>query len=185
MDMSEENEPVVIDGTGDLANHCTLANFDAMRFNAFVRNAIAVPVRYEMGAKIALGQWPITDTLCDCSGFARAAVYHATNGATEGHMPDGSWNQDDWLKHTGLLVHEIATDQDYLDAIDDDAHIRLCIHIDGGRGDDPTGHVWFVSVDSDTGVLQTSECYGGVGVGHLPFDEAWRLQHCDLVAVLA
>lgn len=111
---------------------------------------MALPVRYEMGAKPpSVLKVPIGTMKCDCSGYARWLLYHATHGALL--LPDGSWNEYAALLADGFKPSAAAN------TVLHDGHVRVCVHIADER--DETGHIWIVLNG------RTYECYGGHGVG--------------------
>lgn len=174
--------------TGPLKGFAVL-NIDKAKFVAFFVALIGAGVRYLMGGKWPeshMGEMPppVRVTGIDCSGAVRAALAAATNCGLASLLQDGSWNEDDSLVRLGVKRHEIASDQDYLDAISaKDGLLRVCIHKPGGRGGDSVGHVWVVLYWH--GRLIVFESCGGHGpyMGH-PVDHDWFVAHCDDVFVL-
>lgn len=79
-----------------------VAPYDIARYLAA---CVAGDVRYFLGAKAdaggrALDAWPIRYSHIDCSGWVRAALAFATQGALV--IPDGSVNQREWCEGHGL-----------------------------------------------------------------------------------
>lgn len=106
-----------------------------------------------------VGQWPVRFRHIDCSGFVRAAILYATHGKTL--MPDGSWNQNDWLEKQGFKYWE-GTHYNTLCALHD-GHVRVCLHR-AGEGGEKWGHIWIVVNGA------SMESHGGRGPGTRPYD---------------
>ena len=175
-------------GSGDLTGFRVLT-IDMAKMYSYINEAIARRIKYLMGAKDhKLGTNPPDYSKIDCSGFAQAVLAVATNGATIGHMPEGSYDQDDWCKAAGFKHHAVTSAEDYIRAVGAvDNHPRICFHHSGGRGNDPTGHVWLaLRSNNGTGsVVVSFESYGGNGPGSRPINHQWFCDHCDDIYVLA
>jgi cell wall-associated NlpC family hydrolase len=107
-------------------------------------------VRYEMGAKPALGSDSSTFSLSDCSGWVRWVLDRA--GLL---IPDGSAGQHEWCQANLRKVS-------YSDAATLADPSRLFIAF---IAPEPIGHVWLLNAG------KTMECHGGgVGVSSRPWD---------------
>lgn len=94
---------------------------------------------------------------CDCSGFARYIVYHASGGSLL--LPDGSFNQADWCVADDL--HQVAhySDLSRPDVRHDPSHLFIAFL--PARRTKP-GHVWLVTAGL------TFESYSPRGVATPP-----------------
>jgi hypothetical protein len=119
----------------------------------------AMGVRYGLGAKaVPLSASPPTFAPpghVDCSGFARYAFYHVCNLT----VPDGSSNQNDYLKSQGFKHHAIPAPGDYTTNLDPTI-VYACFCRAGTRGE-TIGHVWFIV--NIRGTWWSVESHGGVG----------------------
>ena len=112
-------------------------------------------IPYLMGGKEHhLGTFPPTYPGIDCSGFARASVFYASQG--EVVLPDGSVNELDWCTH---LPFARAS---YEDCARPDNVLRIAFH--RPTKDEPIGHVWLVLN------RYTLESYGAKGPGSRSYD---------------
>lgn len=113
----------------------------------------------------------------DCSGWFRTLAEYITHRTLL--LPDGSWNQANYLMASNYKYHTIYSDQDYINAVSvNDNLMRVGFHHPNGRGGDSTGHV-FPDVHR-----HTVESYGGHGPGERPIMHPWFVKHCDIVFVL-
>jgi len=110
-------------------------------------------IAYKLDGKVPLSE-PIEqiDNI-DCSAFVRYVLYHATFKRTI--LPDGSWNQEQWCKESGLPR------ETYANTMLCDGAVRIAFLYGKIR------HVWLV-LDG-----LTLESYGGHGPGR----RAWNHSH--------
>lgn len=110
-------------------------------------------VRYELGEKApSLDCDSSRIRSIDCSGWARYAIYRATNGAVR--MPDGSQAQKGWCARQGFKVSTYDADG----AGRHDGALRIAF-ASPDPGDEWPRHVWLIKDG------MTMESYGGHGVG--------------------
>lgn len=121
-------------------------------------------VKYLLGGKASPLSKPASSIKSiDCSGYVRYMLYHAADGIV---IPDGSWNQRDYIERNGL------TQVDYRAAAkerDDTLYIAFATPHTNGVG--KVGHVWFVLNG------KTYESYSSKGVGSLAATQSWRASH--------
>ena len=147
--------------SGPLAGFSAI-DFDFDRFAQF-KGYCEDNFDYQMGGKCSnLGTFPPTYELngapcdgCDCSGFVRSLLYYATEGGLL--IPDGTWAEDPWFGPQGFKRTS------YVNCAVNDNLVRVAIHRPGGRGGDPTGHIWLCVHQ------HTVESYGGNGPGERPW----------------
>jgi hypothetical protein len=148
--------------------------------NRFVNNkqaAYDVHIPYLMGGKDPkCGQGLIDYPRgIDCSGFARTLLMWAAHGLLN-DMPDGSWAEDPWFVSAGFKAGDYNA---YMaNAMNNDGFLRIAIHRPGGRGGDPTGHVWILVNGHSV------ESYGGHGPGERPWNHQWFVDHVDHIFVV-
>ena len=167
-----------IAATGILAGFATLI-LDRARYFQYAAAAIAAGVGYGMGDKDpVLGDWPLDYSLIDCSGWVRTVMCFITHHVTvQDGLPDGSYCEADWFKANKFKPTT------YDNCSNRDGILRVAIHRPGGRGGDPTGHIWFCYGD-DQAEAESCESYGGHGPGHRPITHQWFLDHVDEVYCL-
>lgn len=138
-------------------------------------------VGYALGAKapepVFKGQRltaPPPFTAIDCSGFFRFALYACAGRVV---VPDGSSNQNDWLRTGSFKHHEVTGDpQGYAAANPSDGRLRVCVcRREDGHA---YGHIWF------TWNGRTYESYGGHGPGSRAVVNGILEHLCDDVYVL-
>lgn len=122
---------------------------DRNKLDQYIQACIDQGVTYGLGDKDPiLGAFPPDYESIDCSGFMRALIHYSTDG--EVTMPDGSWNQLDWLIAQGFPQVNFDT------CVENDDSIRICVYEQPGH----TGHVWLVM----NGI--TYESHGHAGPSH-------------------
>lgn len=118
-------------------------------------------VKYEMGAKVKLNAPVSSVKKIDCSGLVRYLVYRATNNKLT--IPDGSWNQREWLMKQSANPDSFIQRFDSYDIVQTKPNgLYLCVLNPVGR---KSGHIWFVNDGF------TMESRGGVG----PDERVWNV----------
>lgn len=112
-------------------------------------------VKYGFGAKETgetLGTFPPGYKEIDCSGFMRAFIAYLTN--RQDLMPDGSWNEKDWL------IAQNYQKVPFSDSGLSDGGVRICVFEESGK----TGHIWLCYNG------KTYESHGSMG----PSNRMWN-----------
>lgn len=152
--------------SGPLAGH-TAAPVNFVKFADFKARCYAAHIPYLWGGKAphpgsGLVDFPLG---IDCSGFFRALMMYACEGAMHG-LPDGSYTQGDWLAAQGFKQTDPAN------CANSDGRVRVCIHHPDHM--DEAGHIWVVVGGQR---VHSVESYGGHGPGERAWNAPLRSGH--------
>lgn len=137
---------------------------DPNKLLALIQSEMAVGTGYgsEPGRKIDPLSLQATDPdwpgEVDCSGEFRWLLFHALGQPDDFDVPDGSWNQGDWMLHAGFKQSELE------DGSNLDGYIRACWMTPAQTGEN-SGHI-FMCLNNIT-----FESYGHHGPGQRTFSQ--------------